>query len=272
MKKIIIIGAGAMGSAFAIPCIENKNEVSLVGTHLEDDLINEIKLNSNLHPALNIELPTKLKVEKYEKLKSILKGGVDIIWIETMSAAKELKSAIIAAKKVKKPIFCTCSFDSHGKTMMGLEPNDLVSLAESFYPGVIGYGANCGIGTAELIGTLICLARARKNKSMHIIAKANCGMPELKDGQAKYRETPKYMSLYANYAKKIGATIIGGCCGTKPEHTKEIENNIKDYLDSNIEIDSITNELGNMSSRNISLIKSLPRKVRRENKRRRIRL
>ena len=79
MKKIIIIGAGAMGSAFAVPCLENKNEVTLVGTHLEDDLINNIKSNNNLHPALNIELPSKLKVEKYEKLKSILEEGIDII-------------------------------------------------------------------------------------------------------------------------------------------------------------------------------------------------
>ena len=79
MKKIIIIGAGAMGSAFAVPCLENQNEVTLVGTHLEDDLINNIKSNNNLHPALNIELPSKLKVEKFEKLKSILEGEVDII-------------------------------------------------------------------------------------------------------------------------------------------------------------------------------------------------
>ena len=208
----------------------------------------------------------------YQQAEALSKGGVDIIWIETMSAAEELKSAIIAVKKVKKPIFCTCSFDSHGKTMMGLDPIGLVSLAESFYPDVIGYGANCGIGTAELLGTLICLERERKNKSMHIIAKANCGMPELKDGHAKYKETPKHMSLYANYAKKIGATVIGGCCGTKPEYTKEIKNNIKDYLGSNIEMDSITSELGNMSSGNRSLIESLPRKARRENKRRRIRL
>ncbi|MDB2515144.1 glycerol-3-phosphate dehydrogenase [Candidatus Pelagibacter bacterium] len=79
MKKLIIIGAGAMGSAFAVPCLENKNDVTLVGTHLEDVLINNIKSNNNFHPALNLKLPTKLRVEKYEKLKSILEEGVDII-------------------------------------------------------------------------------------------------------------------------------------------------------------------------------------------------
>jgi len=79
MKKIIIIGAGAMGSAFTVPCLENKNDVTLVGTHLEDELIRNIKLNNNFHPALNIELPAELKVEKFEKLSSILVAGVDII-------------------------------------------------------------------------------------------------------------------------------------------------------------------------------------------------
>ena len=79
MKKIIIIGAGAMGSAFAVPCLENKNEVTIIGTHLEDDLIDSIKSNNNFHPALKVELPTKVKIEKYEKLKSILEGEVDII-------------------------------------------------------------------------------------------------------------------------------------------------------------------------------------------------
>ncbi len=79
MKKIVIIGAGAMGSAFAVPCLDNQNDVTLVGTHLEDKLIKGIKSNKNFHPALNIELPSELKVEKFEKLSLILKGGVDII-------------------------------------------------------------------------------------------------------------------------------------------------------------------------------------------------
>ena len=68
-----------MGSAFTVPCIENENEVILVGTHLENDLIKNIKSNNNLHPALKLELPSKLKVEEFNKLSSILEGKVDII-------------------------------------------------------------------------------------------------------------------------------------------------------------------------------------------------
>jgi glycerol-3-phosphate dehydrogenase (NAD(P)+) len=69
MKKIIIIGAGAMGSAFSVPCVENKNDVTLVGTRLEDNLIDNIKSNNSLHPVLKTQLPSQLKVEKYERLK-----------------------------------------------------------------------------------------------------------------------------------------------------------------------------------------------------------
>jgi glycerol-3-phosphate dehydrogenase (NAD(P)+) len=79
MTKIIIIGAGAMGSAFSVPCLDNKNDVTLIGTHLEDSLIENIRSNNNFHPALKIELPLNLKVEKFEKLSSILHSGFDII-------------------------------------------------------------------------------------------------------------------------------------------------------------------------------------------------
>ena len=64
MKNILIIGAGAMGSAFSVPCVENNNNVSLIGTHLEDSLIETIKSKNNFHPKLNISLTLKLKVEK----------------------------------------------------------------------------------------------------------------------------------------------------------------------------------------------------------------
>ena len=79
MTKILIIGAGAMGSAFTVPCVENKNDVTLIGTHLENDLIEKIKSNKNIHPALDVALPINLKIEKFEKLKSILGNKPDII-------------------------------------------------------------------------------------------------------------------------------------------------------------------------------------------------
>ena len=79
MKKILIIGAGAMGSAFAVPCIDNKNDVTIVGTHLENDLIEKIKSNDQIHPTLKTKLSSDIKFEKFEKLQIILEHDPDII-------------------------------------------------------------------------------------------------------------------------------------------------------------------------------------------------
>ena len=79
MKKILIIGAGAMGSAFAVPCVDNKNDVTIVGTHLENDLIEKIKSNDQIHPALITKLSSEVKFEKFEKLQTILNQDLDII-------------------------------------------------------------------------------------------------------------------------------------------------------------------------------------------------
>ena len=124
MKKIIIIGAGAMGSAFAVPCLENQNEVTLVGTHLEDDLINNIKSNNNFHPALNIELPSKLKVEKFEKLQLILEGEVDIIVAGVSSVGIEwFVNQISKNYKKNTPIILLTKG-------LAIEGNELITLSD----------------------------------------------------------------------------------------------------------------------------------------------
>ena len=79
MKKIIIIGAGAMGSAFAVPCVDNKNDVTIVGTHLEDNLIERLISNNQFHPALKTQLPIEIKFERFEKLHIILEKDLDLI-------------------------------------------------------------------------------------------------------------------------------------------------------------------------------------------------
>jgi len=79
MKKIAVIGAGAMGSAFTVPCLDNKNEVSLIGTHLENSLIDEMKNNNNYHPGLKINLSKDLKITKFENINSVFKSEIDII-------------------------------------------------------------------------------------------------------------------------------------------------------------------------------------------------
>ena len=85
MKKILIIGAGAMGSAFSIPCIENNNEVTIIGSVLENDFISSIKSNKNLHPSLNVILPNNIKIEKFEKITEVTDIGLDLIVVGVSS-------------------------------------------------------------------------------------------------------------------------------------------------------------------------------------------
>ena len=85
MKKILIIGAGAMGSAFSIPCAENNNDVTIIGSVLEDDFISSIKSNKNLHPSLNVVLPNNIKLEKFEKIIEIANSDLDLIVVAVSS-------------------------------------------------------------------------------------------------------------------------------------------------------------------------------------------
>jgi len=103
MKKIIIIGAGAMGSAFAVPCVDNKNDVTIVGTHLENELIEKINSNNQIHPVLKTKLSSEVKFEKFEKLQTILDQDIDIIVCGVSSVGIEWFVEQIS-KKYKKGI------------------------------------------------------------------------------------------------------------------------------------------------------------------------
>ena len=89
MKKIIIIGAGAMGSAFAFPCIDNNHDTQIIGTHLENEFIDKLKDKDNFHPALNLKIDKKIKIHKFEKLNKILNKDVDLIVLAVSSKGIE---------------------------------------------------------------------------------------------------------------------------------------------------------------------------------------
>ena len=81
MSKIVIIGAGAMGSAFALPCLDNNHDINIIGTHLENEFIDQFKKNNNLHPGLNTKIPLEIKIFKFEKYNELLKIIVELISI-----------------------------------------------------------------------------------------------------------------------------------------------------------------------------------------------
>ncbi len=142
-----------------------------------------------------------------------------MVWVETMSAPEELAAALEAADQVGIKACCTLSFDTNGRTMMGVTPQDFVGLAHSTSPAPLAFGGNCGTGASDLMAALIRM-RDSKGPTDVIIAKANCGIPSFKDGQIVYSGTPELMAKYAVMARDAGARIIGGCCGTTPSHLK----------------------------------------------------
>lgn len=152
-------------------------------------------------------------VEQIEGLKA---GGADVAWIETMSAVDEIRAAADAATRVGLPYIYTGSFDTAGKTMMGLHPKDIHGVAKDIGSGPFAVGANCGVGASDILSSLLDMTEADPNAV--VIVKGNCGIPEFRGAEIHYSGTPPLMADYARLAVDAGAKIIGGCCGTSCEH------------------------------------------------------
>ena len=151
-----------------------------------------------------------------EQAAALKEGGVDVLWIETMSAEEELRAAVEGAALANLPIVTTMSFDTNGRTMMGITPKAFGALTASLPTQPVAIGANCGVGASELIATVLGITAARPDAN--VVAKGNCGIPQYQDGHIHYTGTPELMADYARIALDAGARIIGGCCGTSPEH------------------------------------------------------
>lgn len=151
-----------------------------------------------------------------EQIDGLLDGGVDVIWIETMSAAEEVRAAARAAIEAGAPYTVTCSFDTAGRTMMGLAPAALAAVFADLAVPPLAYGANCGVGASDLL--MSALAMTGQAPADAVIAKANCGVPRFEGVDVVYSGTPELMAAYAGLAADAGVAIVGGCCGTSPTH------------------------------------------------------
>ncbi|MEX0923083.1 MAG: betaine--homocysteine S-methyltransferase [Rhodovibrionaceae bacterium] len=151
--------------------------------------------------------------------EGLREGGADVAWIETMSSPDELKAAIQGAQQAGLEVVCTFSFDTNGRTMMGVTPEGLVDLVHEAIPHPLAYGGNCGVGAAELLAALVKIGKAAGDGDV-VVAKANCGIPEYHGGKIVYSGTEELMARYAAMARDAGARIVGGCCGTTPAHVR----------------------------------------------------
>jgi methionine synthase I (cobalamin-dependent) len=151
-----------------------------------------------------------------EQIEGLKAGGADVAWIETMSASEEMRAAMQGAIEAGLPYTYTGSFDTAGRTMMGLEPGAIGAVGEGMQPPPIAHGSNCGVGASDLLVSTLAMTDA--NPDAVVIAKANCGIPQFRGEVIHYSGTPELMSDYVHLAMDAGVRIIGGCCGTSPEH------------------------------------------------------
>ncbi len=163
--------------------------------------------------SLTHDLAVEIFHEQAEALKA---GGADVLWVETMSAFEEYAAAAEAAARADMPWCGTMSFDTAGRTMMGITSAALAGMVETLPNPPLAFGANCGVGASDLMRTVLGFEAAGTTRP--IIAKGNAGIPKYHEGHIHYDGTPELMAEYAVLARDAGVRIIGGCCGTMPEH------------------------------------------------------
>ena len=151
-----------------------------------------------------------------EEVDGLEAGGADVIWIETMSSVEEVRAAAQAAIDAGMPYTSTLSFDTAGRTMMGIKPDDVPSIFADLAVQPVAMGANCGVGASDILVSLQSLADSDPNRVY--IAKGNCGVPQFRGSEIVYTGTTEVMAAYAALAVASGARIVGGCCGTTPAH------------------------------------------------------
>ena len=223
---------GANGSRLKLHSAENRvfelNETAAVlGREVADASGRQIVVAGSVGPTGEIMAPMgqlthEIAVEMFhEQAEGLKAGGADVLWVETISAPEEFAAAAEAFALADMPWCGTMSFDTAGRTMMGHTSADMVKSVGKLPYQPLGFGANCGVGASDLLRTMRGFVDA--GAALPLIAKGNAGIPKYHDGHIHYDGTPDLMANYAVLARDCGATIIGGCCGTTPDHLRAMK-------------------------------------------------
>ena len=155
-----------------------------------------------------------------EQAAALVAGGVDVVWVETMSDLAEVKAAIEGVRRVAPgiPLVATMTFDTRGNTMMGVTPRQAAGALVAW--GADALGGNCGNGPDELIPVVAAMREASPDAVL--VAKPNAGVPVVEGARVVYRATPDAMAADALLLRGAGATFLGGCCGSSPAHLAAI--------------------------------------------------
>ncbi|OYX45569.1 MAG: methionine synthase I [Rhodobacterales bacterium 32-67-9] len=224
-----------------------------LGREIADAADRDVVVAGSIGPTGEIMAPMgslthEIAVEMFhEQAEGLKDGGADVLWVETISAAEEFRAAAEACAKAGMPWCGTMSFDTAGRTMMGFTSAQMVALVGRLDHPPLAFGANCGVGAADLMRTVLGFVAA--GPETPIIAKGNAGIPKYHDGHIHYDGTPDLMADYAVMARDAGATIIGGCCGTMPEHLRAMRIALETRpRGPRPTLDEITAKLGGFSS------------------------
>ena len=214
--------------------------------------------------SLTHEIAVEMFHEQAEGLKA---GGADVLWVETISAGEEFRAAAEAFAKAGMPWCGTMSFDTAGRTMMGLTSADMVKMVGKIDHAPLAFGANCGTGASDLMRTILGFTAAGPEQP--IIAKGNAGIPKYQDGHIHYDGTPELMADYACLARDAGATIIGGCCGTMAEHLRAMREALETRAPAERpSLEHIVEKLGGFSSASDGTDGAGPERAARRGRRR----
>lgn len=193
-----------------------------IGREVADASGREVVVAGSMGPTGEIlepvgQLTHSAAVEMFhEQAEGLIEGGADVLWVETISAPEEMAAAAEAIGRTGHAWVGTMSFDTAGRTMMGVTSKDLASLMSGYAHAPVAFGANCGVGASDLLRTVLGISATKPD--LAVVAKGNAGIPKYQDGHIHYDGTPELMAEYAVLARDAGAKVIGGCCGTQPIH------------------------------------------------------
>ncbi len=247
--------------------LELNEQAALLGVREIRDFGGDILLAGSIGPTGEILEPVgSLSLSEAadvfcEQARGLLLGGVDILWVETMSSLEEVSAAIRGCRMacelsgIEADIVATLTFDTNGRTMMGVDPISVVDFFRNFEVRVSAFGLNCGLGPSETVASLLRM-REVADDDMILVCQSNCGVPEYRDGGFCFSGTPELMGRYAVLAYACGARIIGGCCGSDGVVMREVRrvlDNLGDDKGVVPDIDLIVRELGEITDSSYGL-------------------
>jgi homocysteine S-methyltransferase len=201
-------------------------EINLAGARLAREVAGEDLYVAGSVGPLGIRLeplgPTSLQEAREafrEQIAALAEGGVDLLMVETMSDPKEAHQALLAAREVcSLPVVVQMTVQEDGSTPIGALPEEFARRLDEWGADIIGL--NCSVGPAAILEALEIMAAVTERK---LSAQPNAGMPHTVQGRNIYLSSPEYMASYARRFIQCGARLVGGCCGTTPEHIKAIK-------------------------------------------------